>query len=677
MSDETKIYQLIVRQLPVAVSELEDLLKELHREFGLDVYTARQRLVGAGLVLFGKGSFAKTAEIAALLHRHGFVCWQILHAPPGFKPARLRSLAIHNDYLLFECQGASVRLERGSPVVGVFADISGGLIDKQVKRLLAQNTYRGRDSLEPLSVDELLPAIFQGKPVFDFYLLDSQGQPRSAVRVLPGRFNHVGLEERATLSARGNLEAMLSLVEEYSQNFHLHCDFGLSQLPECQVQRLDAGPSALDENLKSLTHYGWLVARLQGDGRPVETSSARAEEASLTGAIAAATMLGQAECGAVMGADGSAAMAGLEDVKREVRNALADEKKVATAAKTGLPKPVKKDLQPPPERPETTMSLAKMLATIGTFLGFGLFFLAVKGHNSLLSDLVQYGVNTGLIAGLLACFLFWSGLRYIRLKRKIEDTPTSKVRSLAMGMVEVHGRARRQYALVAPMTQAACVYYRLRQYRRDRNNKWKLVKDIDSSHVAFQIDDGTGSVVVVPQGAAVKAKTRQSGHPGQNPLTFTTVNTTDENEKWVEDIIYEGTTLYILGFAQPLRQERRSLRERTVEKLRELKLDRSALHRYDADGDGQISEDEWQQARNDTEQSALREHLAEGTQRKRQEEHVVITRPPQRGMPFVIAETVSEAHLVRNYGFFSLPLLAAGLILAGCALYQLLMFINA
>jgi len=72
----------------------------------------------------------------------------------------------------------------------------------------------------------------------------------------------------------------------------------------------------------------------------------------------------------------------------------------------------------------------------------------------------------------------------------------------------------------------------------------------------------------------------------------------------------------------------------------------------------------------------LRSTWSEGTQRKRQEEHVVITRPPQRRMPFVIAEAVSEAHLVRNYGLFSLPLMAAGLILAGFALYQLLKFIN-
>jgi hypothetical protein len=677
MTEETKIYQLVVRQVPVAIPELEDLLKELQHQFGLDAYTARQRLIGPGLVMFGKGALEKTGQITALLHRYGFACWQTLPEPPRLQPSRLRSLEIHNDHILFECQGGSVRLDRGSPTVGVFADISGSLIDKQIKRLLAQNTYRGRDALEPLSQAELVPAIFQGQAVFDFYLLDNLGQPQQAVRVLPGRFNPAGLGERSSLSARGNLEAMLGLVEEYAQDFRLHCDFGLSQLPKCQVQRLGASPSVVEDNLKSLTHYGWLLARLQGNGLPQEASSTPVDEAALLSGIAAAAVVGQPALGAVIGADDTAgAMPGIEDVAREIRGAFADEKSSDVKTKAGADEPVKKDLPSPPERPEKKMSLGRMLTTVGTFLGFGIFVLVAKGDSSLLKFLVQYGVGTGLFTGLLAAFLFWSGLHYIRLKRKIENTPTSKVRSLAMGMVEVHGRARRQYALVAPMTQSACIYYRLRKYRRDKNNKWKLVRDVDSSHVAFQIDDGTGCVVVAPQGASVKAKTRQSGSPGQTPLTFTAVNNSDEDEKWVEDIIYEGTTLYILGFAQPLRAERRSLRERTVEKLRELKLDRKALHRYDADGDGQISEGEWQQARSDAEQTALKEHLAEGTERKRQEEHVIITRPPQRGMPFVIAEAVSEAHLVRNYGLFSLPLMAAGLALAGFAIYQLFMFIN-
>jgi hypothetical protein len=232
------------------------------------------------------------------------------------------------------------------------------------------------------------------------------------------------------------------------------------------------------------------------------------------------------------------------------------------------------------------------------------------------------------------------------------------------------------YALVAPMTQAPCVFYRLRKYRRDRNEQWKLVREVDSRHVPFQVDDGTGRVTVDPAGASVRAKTRQSGYPGQSPLTFTAFNREYENEKWIEDIIYEGTSLYVLGYARPLKEERLSLRERTTATLRDLKLDPRAMHRYDTDDDGQISEAEWNAARSDAEQIALQEHLAERNVRKRQEEHVVIARPRQRKLPFVIAETVSEAHLTRKYGLVSIPLLIAGLAAFVFAVYKLLEYLR-
>ena len=670
MSDETKTYQLIVRQVPAVASELDELLRVLQGEFGLDTYTARQRLIGPGLVMFGKGGFAKTGKIASLLRRHGFACWQIVPSPPVIIPSRLHSLEIHHEHVLFECKNGPVRLQRGTPVVGVFADISGALIDKYVKRILAQNAYRGRDALDPYAGDEMMPVIFQGRPVYDFYLLDDHRQARSAVRVLPGKFNPAGLGKRAAMSSRGNLEAMLALVEEYAQPYRLSCDFGLSQLPQCRVERFVEGSSTLEENLKSLNHFGWLQTRLQGDGHPEVAASA--DDVTQAVGVAASTVLGQPVLGAALAMDGTAAaLPGFGEVAGEVRDALRDEG-VGVQAKERQQAPARQDLPPPPERTESRMSLRGMLTIICTFAGFLLLVLVMQSDSHLLRSVARYGSRAGVVPGLFGFGLLWAGLYFIRLKRQIEDTPTSKVRSIAMGMVEVQGQARRLYALVSPMTQSACVYYRLRKYRREDNKSWQLIKDVDSSHVAFQVDDGTGRVVVDPRGALVKAKTRQAGYPGQSPLTFTAFDSADENEKWVEDIIYEGTTLYILGFARPAKEERRSLRERSLEKLRDLKLDRQALHRYDTDGDGQISAEEWQVARSDAEQAALEEHLAEGSGHKRQEEHVVIARPQPRGMPFVIAEAASEAQLTRNYGLFSIPLLAAGLVLAGFSLYKLL-----
>jgi hypothetical protein len=676
MSDaQTKTYQLIIRQRPVANPDLEALLQTLQADYGLDVYTARQRLVGPGLAMFGKGGLEKTGKIAALLQEHGLACWQIEPRKPTFAPDLLRSLEIRNEKVQLTCQKGTVILERGATVVGVLADLSGSLSDKHVKRLLAQNTYRGSDALEVISRDEQIKAILQGQPVFDFYLLDAEGQIQQAVQVMPGRFNVDGLGGRATLSTTQNLQAMVTLVEEYAKDFQLHCDFGLSQLPNCIVQRVSENPSAAVENLASLTRYGWLVSQLQGDGRPADTAPVNG--VGLAAGVAAATVIGQPALGAIAGdGPGATAIPGLGEVAREIQDAIDDTEAPQAAEASEEKAPRRRDLPPPPDRPPTSLGWKKPLTMIGV-VAAGITITVGSNGGGAFRWITKYGMAAGVVPAIAAVVLFWSGFHFIRLKRRIENTPTSKVRSIAMGMVEIHGRARRVYALVAPMTQSACAWYRLRKYRKDSKNNWKLVKQVNSNHVPFQIDDGTGRVVVDPMGASVKAKVQQTGYPGQSPLTFTAFGSSnDEDEKWIEDIIYEGTSLYVLGFARPLREQRRSLRDRTMARLRQLKLDPQAMRRYDTDGDGRIDESEWQAACADAEQEAMREHLAEGQGRKRQEEHVIIGKAQQRSLPFIVAEALSEAHLSRKYGWFSLPLLLGGVAATVLAIYKFLQYIR-
>jgi len=664
------IVQLIVRQRPTTHPDLENLLRSLQVEHGLDSYTARQRLIGAGLALFGKGEQAKTAKIATLLQTYGFSCWLIPPRKPAFAPDLLRSLEIRQDKVLLTCQKGGVTLERGMSVVGVLADLSGGLADKHVKRLLAQNTYRGSNALEVLSREEMIRSNLQGQPVFDFYLLDAEGHVTQGVQVLPGRFNIDGLGRRASLSTIQNLQAVMTLVEEYAGDFRLHCDFGLSQLPGCTAQRTTDNPAAAVENLSSLVRYGWLVTQLQGDGRPV----ARPElDAAMAVGAATAAVIGQPALGAALGQAATVGLPGMGAMAREVGRAIADE---AAEAEEEDVTPAGGDLPLPPDRPPSRFSWKQPLGMLGGAAA-GLTIAVGSNGDELFRLVARYGMAAGVVPAIVAVALFWSGFYFVRLKRQIENTPTSKVRSMAMGLVEVHGRACRQYALVAPMTQSACAWYRLRKYRKDNNKNWKLIKQVDSNHVPFQVDDGTGRVVVEPMGASVKARIQQAGYPGQSPLTFTAFGGGhDEDEKWVEEVIYEGTSLYVLGFARPARQERLSLRDRTLARLRQLKLDPAALRRYDTDGDGRIDEAEWQAARNDAEQEAMRDHLAESRGRKRQEEHLVIGKPPQRGLPFIVAEALSEAHLSRKYGWISLPLLLCGGVATALAFYKFLQYLR-
>jgi len=695
MSDQEKRYQLIARQLPAATESLEELLRVLKGEYGLDAYTARQRLLGPGLAMFGRGGLKKTSKIAELLHKYGLACWLIEESRPSFAPDRLRSLEISPERIRFTCSKSQVVLEKGAAVVAVLGDISGELGHRYFKRAMAQNTYRGHVSAAALPLKETLRAIYQGKPVFDLYLRDDDGKLACGVRVFPGKFNHTGLGERAGLSAMQNIDTMRRLVEEYAGDYRLHTDFGLGYLPDCPVDKTEelsrrakpmqfgttttAGaaetetflrdnPSLLGDNINSLTRYGWLVAQLQGEGRPATTGEP--SPVSVAAGIAATALVGQPAVGAVLGGEGARTLPGVGEVAAEIERAIGDEPPQSSSASCQAPLSPS-DLPAPPDRPPKQFSLKQPLAFIGSVVA-GLS-VSLLGDGSQLLRLAGKGIDSGLVPGAIAIACLWGGFHFFALRRRVENTPTSRIRSIAMGLVEVHGQARRQYALVAPMTQSACVWFRLRKYRKDHRNNWRKTKEVDSSHVPFLIDDGTGKVTVAPSRASVKAKIRRTGYPGDGALTFTAFSgRTGENEKWIEDLIYEGTSLYVLGYAQPLRSDRPSLRQRTMERLRQLKLDRNALHRYDANGDGRIDEDEWETARADAEQQALREHLGANRERRRQEEHVVISHAPQRGLPFVIAETVSEADLVRKYAWISLPLLVIGAGAAALALYRFL-----
>lgn len=670
MSEEIKNCQLILRQSPAANPELDELIQSLYADFGLDHYLTRQKLIGPGLTMLTQGRYEACRKMSTLLRLHGFSCWLVESRKPTVNPYLLRSLEIQKDYILFAGQQETMRLERGASVAGVLADLSGGLADKQMKRLLAQNSYRGGNALRWLSDDEMIRVILQGQPVFDCYLLGPGGTVVSSVRVIPGRFNVDGLGARASMSSRQNLLAIVNLVTEYAAPFRLHCDFGISQLPNCQVTQAPDDSTIADQNLKSLNSYGWLVTQLHGDGRSDMIQRDGSRSGLPVSADAITRDFPDSDQGTMPEALVEAAL-GRQERASGTKKGTGEGIKPSAAMQPGEFQE-HNDLPLPPDRPDPGRAWGRsLLVTGGVAAGAAIFAggLDIAFVRQTASSLM----TAGIVPALAAVALYWQGVSLIRIKRRVENTPTSKVRSIAMGLVEVHGRAKRLYALVAPMTQSACVWYRLRKYRRDSKNNWKLTGEVDSNHVPFQVDDGTGKVTVDPLGAAIQGNVRQTGYPGQSPLTFTAfVNSRDQDEKWVEDIIYEGTSLYVLGYARPLDQDRLSLRERTLLKLRRLKLDHEAMRRYDTDGDGQIDLQEWESARQAVEQEALREQLADSRRRTSQEEHVVIGKSSQRGLPFIIAETVSESKLTGKYALFSVALLIAGTGACIVAIYQFL-----
>jgi hypothetical protein len=535
-------------------------------------------------------------------------------------------------------------------VVGILADISGAVRDKISKRLLAHSVYRGTTASAGIDEKEIRRTIIMNRPVFDLYVLDKEGVPVAAVRARPAKFDPTGLGDRAGISSKGNLSALVDVIEEWSDDFSLHTRFGVSNLPGCKIQSAQEGNDWEQNTLRNLVRFGWLMIDLTIQAPEPQPDTVR--EGLTPGQVAAGVLLGRPDLVAV----GGDQLPGIKEVAEAIDTAIGDEKRAPAEAEvaavdTGLPLP------PHPEK----AALSKRQIMNFAAGAFVVMVLTVAGSGAAAGRVVGLSFQSGLLPGLLGIGCFFAGFNLFLLKRRIENTPTSRIRSLAMGMVEIHGRAKRQYALVAPMTQLPCVYYRIRRYRRDQRNNWKLTSDTNSGHVPFMVEDGTGRVSVNPRGASVSAGEKQHGSAGQANMMFGMKGESGSNEKWVEETIAEGTSLYILGSASVLKSPRKSLQQRKVEKLRELKRDRAALNTYDVDGDGQISADEWQTAREDVEDQVLRESLEQRQTAEKQEAAIVIGRSRHRNRPFVIAATHSEAHLTKKYAILSTLLLAGSL----------------
>ena len=113
---------------------------------------------------------------------------------------------------------------------------------------------------------------------------------------------------------------------------------------------------------------------------------------------------------------------------------------------------------------------------------------------------LQFWAAVGAIAGV---FLFLRGFSMLRCKRLIMNTPSSKIRSASMGLVEISGTAKGPQTVRAGITGEACYYYRAMAWQlkdSGRNREWKKVAD-ESLYVPFFIEDATGDALVDPQGA--------------------------------------------------------------------------------------------------------------------------------------------------------------------------------
>jgi hypothetical protein len=109
--------------------------------------------------------------------------------------------------------------------------------------------------------------------------------------------------------------------------------------------------------------------------------------------------------------------------------------------------------------------------------------------------------SAALVAGVV---WFAHGLASLRRKRLIENTPSAKIRSMAMGLVEINGAVATRSALASPFSGKPCVFWEVEiAVPKGRNEGWHTVHRNQSGQPFF-VEDGTGTALVYPHGAECK-----------------------------------------------------------------------------------------------------------------------------------------------------------------------------
>ena len=148
-----------------------------------------------------------------------------------------------------------------------------------------------------------------------------------------------------------------------------------------------------------------------------------------------------------------------------------------------------------------TLFLSTVVFIAGVVLAAGIRKAVTLGQWAVQPDTTWVFLALGAFAGM---GLTLYGLLINNRKRLIESIPTSPVRSLAVGLVEVSGQAQPEHALLrAPFSGMPCVLFSYNVEERRTSGKetrWETIAK-GTSEEPFYVQDETGKVLVVPYDA--------------------------------------------------------------------------------------------------------------------------------------------------------------------------------
>lgn len=279
---------------------------------------------------------------------------------------------------------------------------------------------------------------------------------------------------------------------------------------------------------------------------------------------------------------------------------------------------------------------------------------------------------------------FW-GFTRLRRKRLIENIPTSTVRGMAMGLVELIGKARRLKTLRGPLSGFDCVAYRYlveRYEQRGKSGSWVTIAKGDSFYCPFWIDDGTGKVLVAPQAAELILKVSYEFQTGlgksmpDNLIGLLSSHNIRHKSgifasplRFQEWDIFPEQTVYVLGSARKKETDWVDHNAKLHQRIMELKSNQEKMKAIDENKDGAVDGQEWSWAVAKLEQELLEEEAKSASQR---EEHAdVIIGQGSEATTFIISDQ-SQKELTRNLNWEVIGGVFGGVVLTLVSMVYLL-----
>jgi len=281
-------------------------------------------------------------------------------------------------------------------------------------------------------------------------------------------------------------------------------------------------------------------------------------------------------------------------------------------------------------------------------LVLALYISAAVKHSS---PVIPYkGLMVSLVFLLSGITFFIIGIKNLKAKKFIEDIPTSKIRSIAMGLVELIGKTAEICRIISPISKTACVYYSYtveKKVSTQDGYRWKETARVKSD-VPFYLEDETARVLIDPRDVFFDYESRFTDYSNDGNLRYREWNILNHEE------------IFLIGTAEKSRDFLQQSKDDLIMAIRKLKWNQQELMKFDSNKDGKIDLHEWDSAVNNVtieqEQEKIRilcsDPLAD-----------IVVKKGSLNSTFIISEK-SQKDLINKYFYRGLSLTALGVFVS-------------